>query len=123
MNKANASHGCLTVTRTQIWQMTETKRTQSEPAAPLLGGGFYKPNALFLGHGGCGRDGGVVVETAVMMLVVSRVAGDGDGDGDIDGAVGEGWRGDEDDDMVRRRLAGKGGRISGGAGKYIKRMV
>ncbi|GKA76495.1 hypothetical protein Tco_0782956 [Tanacetum coccineum] len=61
-----------------------------EPAAPLLGGGFYKPNAPFLGHGGCGRDGGVVVETAVMMLVVSRVAGDGDGDGDIDGAVGGG---------------------------------
>ncbi|GKD53865.1 hypothetical protein Tco_1287252 [Tanacetum coccineum] len=42
-----------------------------------------------MGHGGCGRDGGVVVETAVMMLLVSMVAGDGDGDGDVDGAVGE----------------------------------
>ncbi|GKF43007.1 hypothetical protein Tco_0126349, partial [Tanacetum coccineum] len=42
---------------------------------------FIETNAPFSGHGGCGRGGGVVVVTAVMMLVVSRVAGDGDGDG------------------------------------------
>ncbi|GJZ99999.1 putative reverse transcriptase domain-containing protein [Tanacetum coccineum] len=43
---------------------------RAEPAAPLfVGCGFYKPNAPFSGHGGCGRGGGVVVVTAGEWVV------------------------------------------------------